>query len=160
MISISFFGYDVSTSVVHFANKVCEEVKELQDAFGEISVIVMSDKEIQKINKEFLHHDCATDVIAFSYHSDPGWLPSVQMDDACAMPFGDIYISLETAKKESFLGAYPLESEVAFLILHGLLHLVGYDDKDQESKKKMFLYQEKIFMSLNTIKLPFNYQVV
>ena len=93
--------------------------------------------KIQKINKTFLNHDDATDVIAFGYPKNSG--PA----------FGDIYISVDTARCMAQRGGYPLAQELALMLAHGLLHLAGYDDLVPEKKKKMFAKQNALFKKID-----------
>src|SRR5262245_56272661 len=96
---------------------------------GELSLIFVSDKKIRVINRRFLNHDFATDVIAFPYDG--------QAPEKNDRPVGDIYISVDTAKREARKGRYQAIQELALYALHGLLHLAGHDDHDPKKRKKM-----------------------
>lgn len=88
---------------------------------GEISYIFCSDEYLLKINKEYLQHDYFTDIITFDYNSDK-------------TVSGDLFISLDTIKSNSIDYKVPFEIELLRVIIHGILHLVGYDDKNDEDQ--------------------------
>lgn len=96
---------------------------------GELNVLFVSDKEIRRLNKRHLGHDYATDVIAFPL--DPPL-------------FGDVVVSVETAKRQAGDLGHPLLTEVLTLAAHGTLHLLGYDDRRASDKARMFKRQDSI----------------
>jgi len=81
----------------------------------EISVVLCDDPFIQTLNAEYRGKDRPTDVLSFA------------QEDADIL--GDIVISLPTAARQAEAAGWPLESEIALLGIHGLLHLLGYDDE-------------------------------
>jgi probable rRNA maturation factor len=85
----------------------------------EMNVVITNDNFIRKINKEYRGKDRATDVISFSYDD---FSP-----DRKLILFGDIIISLDTAKRQAKENGHSLEKEFATLLIHGLYHLMGYD---------------------------------
>ena len=87
----------------------------------EISFVFLNDRAIRKINRQFLRHDWATDVIAFP--SGGG---------------GEILISLDTARRQAEEEGHSVFEEVKILAIHGLLHLVGYDDRKKRDHEKMW----------------------
>jgi len=85
------------------------------------TVAFVSDSKIKKLNKIFRNKNQATDVLSFPYEPD-------QFDFLETENFiGDIIISLETAKRQAIENSLPFETEIKQLILHGILHLLGYD---------------------------------
>lgn len=85
------------------------------------TVAFVSDSKIKKLNKIFRNKNHATDVLSFPYEPD-------QFDFLETENFiGDIIISLETAKRQAVENSLPFETEIKQLILHGILHLLGYD---------------------------------
>lgn len=98
--------------VIHLENKF----------LGEINVIVVTDGELLEINKKFLNHDYFTDVITFNYNEN---------DNVS----GDIYISIDRINENAEKLKDNPDTEFNRVIIHGLLHLLGYNDKTSDQKK-------------------------
>lgn len=88
-----------------------------------INLIYCNDEYIQKINKEYLNHDYATDIITFTIDEEPY---------LC-----EIYISTETAQNNADEYNVSLKNEILRLAAHGALHIVGYDDNTEQLRKDM-----------------------
>lgn len=121
-----------------FFTKVAESVfneLDMQDNQYEISLLLTDDETIKQLNKEYRNKDKSTDVLSFP------------MEDEIML--GDIAISVDTAKRQAEEAEINLDRETAFLFIHGLLHLLGYDhETSQEDEAEMFALQEKILKKL------------
>lgn len=121
-----------------FFTKVAESVfneLDMQDNQYEISLLLTDDETIRQLNKEYRNKDKSTDVLSFP------------MEDEIML--GDIAISVNTAKRQAEEVEINLDRETAFLFIHGLLHLLGYDhETSQEDEAEMFALQEKILKKL------------
>ncbi|MFP4370222.1 MAG: rRNA maturation RNase YbeY [Candidatus Kapaibacterium sp.] len=99
-----------------------------------INVIITDDDTIKKLNKEFLNHDYATDVLSFMLEEEP--------------LEGEIYISADTACEQSNEFGVSLSNELIRLAAHGALHLAGYEDATDIERKQMHdlenRYMEKL----------------
>lgn len=97
-----------------------------------LSLILTDNEYIHGINRKYLQRDRPTDVISFSYRDDP-----FPLSEGMVEHLGDIYLSLEMALENS--GAYGVAfiDEVKRLMVHGILHLIGYDHElsDEEDRK-------------------------
>lgn len=123
--------------------KVIEKVSELLGIESSIVSIVLVDNEyIHKINKEYRNVDRETDVISFAFMDDETNPESGVTD------LGEIYISLEKAHSQSEEYGHSFKRELCFLLTHGLLHLLGYDHMTEEDEKEMFGLQEEVLNSL------------
>lgn len=123
--------------------KVIEKVSELLGVESSIVSIVLVDNEyIHKINKEYRNVDRETDVISFAFMDDETNPESGVTD------LGEIYISLEKAHSQSKEYGHSFKRELCFLLTHGLLHLLGYDHMTDEDEKEMFGLQEEVLNSL------------
>lgn len=99
-----------------------------------VGVRITDDRTIRRINRKFLNHDWATDVISFGF-DEPGFL-------------GDVVVSAETARRLARELKIPFAEEFARYLVHGTLHLLGYDDKSPAPRKKMHHRQEEILKGL------------
>ncbi len=109
-----------------FLQKVIRDEKKIP---GDLNFIFTSDKKLLKINREFLKHEYFTDVIAFENNNGE------EIN-------GEIYISIETVKRNSRLYLVKMKDEVIRVMIHGTLHLCGYSDKTDRLRKIMFQRQE------------------
>ena len=87
---------------------------------AQVSILIVDDQGIQAINRDYLQRDRPTNVISFAMQEGEGG--GVQPD-----LLGDVVISAETARRDAAEADRPFESELYFLLLHGILHLLGYD---------------------------------
>jgi len=107
---------------------------------SEITIVIVDDDEIQRLNREFLAQGKPTDVLAFpAGHIDP---------DTEHRNFGDVIISYPRAEVQAIAGGHQLSSELSLLAVHGVLHLLGFDHDLPESEIKMWQVQTKILSKL------------
>lgn len=105
---------------------------EMEGEDGLISVLVTGDEEIRRLNKTYLNADRPTDVLAFSMIEGE----EVRSGGGERI-LGDVVISVDTAMRQAQEYGNTLHGEIALLIVHGVLHLLGYDDQDEESSAVM-----------------------
>ena len=108
-----------------------------------LSVTFVDNKFIHKLNKEYRNVDRPTDVISFAF-LDGDEQRDTKLHGDGPVPLGDIYISVEKAKEQAEEYGHPLERELSFLFVHGLLHLLGYDHMTKEDEAVMFKLQDEI----------------
>ena len=129
------------TDILEFAAKRLDI-----ESDAELSVTVVDNERIQAINKEYRDKDYATDVISFAMEdaTDVEWM--IQLDDALDMPrvLGDLFVSIDKTEEQAEEYGHSFERELGFLIVHGLLHLNGYDHMTEAEEKEMFTLQEDI----------------
>lgn len=115
----------------------------------EVSVLLTDDADIRQLNRDYRDIDAPTDVLAFAMREG-------EDSDINPILLGDLVISLETAARQASTKngisgtCGSLETEVALLAVHGVLHLLGYDHQTQEEATAMFEKQETILNSLQT----------
>lgn len=110
---------------------------------AEVSVTFVTNEEIQQINKEYRGIDRPTDVISFALEEQGEEEIEIKGID---MPriLGDIIISVEKVKEQAEEYGHSFERELGFLLVHGFLHLLGYDHMNEADEKRMFSRQEEI----------------
>ncbi|MGI5844047.1 MAG: rRNA maturation RNase YbeY [Candidatus Xenobium sp.] len=111
----------------------------------EISLILTGDRRVQELNRDYRGQDRPTDVLSFSL-----WEGQVPPPPPPGQPrlLGDVVISLETARRQASEQGHDLRREVAWLISHGVLHLLGYDHPDPKSRKSMQSIEERVLAAL------------
>ena len=105
---------------------------------GDVGYIFCNDSYLNNINKEFLNHDTLTDIISFDY------CLGKQVN-------GEIYISIERVTDNAKLYQVSFENELSRVIIHGVLHFLGYSDKTPEEKKGMRLKENTCLKELNLL---------
>jgi probable rRNA maturation factor len=121
---------DVAT-LRHFAKRALDACLELPrrksgglSRLGQVEVVLVSDKRIAAIHQQFMNDAAPTDVITFQH--------------------GEIVISVETAKRQAQEFGTSVDHELRLYLVHGLLHLLGFDDKTAAAAKEMKRVQEKL----------------
>jgi probable rRNA maturation factor len=105
-----------------------------------LSVIFVNEEEMHQINKQYRNIDRSTDVISFA-EVDSGY-------DHLPYELGDIFVNTDRVKSQADSYGHSEKREFAFLILHGMLHLLGYDHQTETDEKRMFALQDEILNRL------------
>jgi probable rRNA maturation factor len=92
---------------------------------GELRIVFVDDPFIQQLNKQYLKHDYATDVLSFPLERENSLLE------------GEIYVSIDRAISQAEMYQITVQEETWRLIIHGVLHLFGYDDQTDEQRRMM-----------------------
>ncbi len=107
---------------------------------SDISIVIGNDDLLHQLNLAYRHVDAATDVLAF---------PTGEVDpDTHGRYLGDVIISLPRAQQQALSGGHALTDELQLLVVHGTLHLSGYDHESGDDKQKMQTAQEQILSQL------------
>ena len=125
-------------------SKVLKILKTLNCADKEISLSLVDDENIKQLNKQYLGKDKATNVLSFS-------LLEGEYGNINPQILGDVIISVETAQRDALSGKLTVDQEIDFLIIHGILHLLGYNHENttKEETKKMWQKEKDLFNALN-----------
>ena len=109
----------------------------------ELTIAIEDDLHVQKLNQQFRHIDNPTDVLSFEANElDP---------ESGLIYLGDIIISYPKALSQSNNAGHSVSSELQLLVVHGLLHLLGYDHAEAGEKEKMWSAQKKVLDQLGVI---------
>ena len=122
---------------VLWLSKVCsDEDQEL----GDLTFVFCSDEYLLEVNRKHLDHDFYTDIITFDYTDE--------------VVSGDLFISIDRVRENATLNGVTFNKELHRVIVHGVLHLLGYGDKDDTEKTKMRFLEDKYleFVSRETSK--------
>ena len=132
--------FDLMKKVI---NRTSERLKITDSIVG---IVLIDNERIHEINKTYRGIDRPTDVISFAFMDDET-NPNSRLTD-----LGEIYISLEKAHEQAKEYGHSFERELSFLLVHGLLHLLGYDHMEEKEEKIMFSLQDEILESLGIIR--------
>lgn len=107
---------------------------------AELTIVISDDAQLQSLNRQFLGIDAPTDVLSFpSQDTDP---------DTNGVYLGDILVSYPQAVAQSQAGNHAIQDELQLLVVHGVLHLLGYDHGEEAEREKMWAIQERILHRL------------
>jgi len=135
---INFYSKDIDFEITQpdlLSRWVSNVIAEEKKSVGQISFILCSDNFLYQINVEYLQHDTLTDVITFPYAENP-----IE---------GDVFISIDRIKENAKNYKVSFEDELHRIIVHGVLHLIGYTDKSPSDKQIMTNLENKYLQKLN-----------
>ena len=112
----------------------------------EVSISFVDDETIRQLNKQYLARDRATNVISFS-------LLEGECGNINPQILGDIIISVQTAQRDAVKGKLSIELEIDFLLIHGILHLLGYNHENttKEETARMKKKEKELFNTINSV---------
>ena len=131
----------------HILDKVLKRALEVENVTNAyFDVILVDEKTIQDINRDYRHIDKVTDVISFAFEdNDKKEYNNIRI-------LGEIYICIPRMKEQAVMYGHSETRELAFLGVHGLLHLLGYDHMVKEDEEIMFGKQEMILNGFDQTK--------
>ena len=122
-----FDDKDYNPQITHVLSTA---LKSLQLEKKEINVILVDNQQIQDLNRQYRDIDSPTDVLTFP--------------DGNYNNLGDVFVSIEKCEEQRIKYEHSFERELGFLLVHGLLHTLGYDHQTEEEEKEMNELQEKL----------------
>ena len=126
-------------------NLVVESVLRAEGASGpwEISIAFADDEELRELHREYLDDDTPTDIMTFPFETDGDWAGVGEV-----VKGGDIAISVDRAAEQAVDGGWDTVKELKFLVAHGVLHLLGWDDSSAELRTRMLDRQREILAEM------------
>lgn len=135
------------SEIEHAAQAVLDEMGAPANTF--LTVVLSDDDQLHALNRQFLEIDAPTDVLSFpagQEQPDP---------DTGELYLGDVLISYPRAEAQAGVGGHPVLDELRLLVVHGVLHLLGYDHAEPHEKDAMWAAQARILQWLgSTIQPP------
>lgn len=157
IVQIEFLDIEENNEYVKVINKVlsrCFLEEHLDKTHLYISITLTNPENIRKINNEYRNIDKETDVLSFPMFEkeEIASIISTQSYDVEDV-LGDIVISIERVKEQAVEYGHSFERELAYMLVHGFYHLMGYDHIKEEDKAKMRPKEEKILHDLNITRI-------
>jgi probable rRNA maturation factor len=138
---IQFHNQNIAFSLLQ-KRKVTHWIKDIISEYnysaGELNFVFCNDEYILQLNQKFLNHDYYTDIITFN-------------DNLDEIVNGDIYISIDRVKENSLLFSVTFNEELKRVIIHGILHLLGFSDETDDLKKKMRNLENKALQKVKEL---------
>jgi probable rRNA maturation factor len=131
---------EVKESLRQAAESVLEYTS--SPANAELTILLTTNRRIQQLNRQYRDTDSSTDVLAFpAGETDP---------ESGSLYLGDVVISYPQALSQACAGGHLVDAEMLLLVVHGVLHLCGYDHTDKDSKASMWAAQQEILDRLGS----------
>lgn len=111
-----------------------------------VSIVFATDAQMRRLNWQYKQKNQTTDVLAFS-NLEGG---KVLLPDNFAPYLGEIIINYPQAKRQARIWRHSVRAELKLLLIHGLLHLLKYDDEGEKEREKMMKLQEKMVREIKT----------
>jgi probable rRNA maturation factor len=121
---------------------------------AEVSILLTDDPTIHALNRDYRYQNKPTDVLSFAQRDGQTNSPAVPDLRQPNELLGDVVISVETAARQAENHSVPLAEELALLTVHGILHLLGYDDTTDEGAEKMRVRERAILAEALGIEHP------
>lgn len=134
---------------INWLQSVVRQVLMAQDVSSdaEVGLVIASQERVQELNRGYLGKDTPTDVLAFSM-LPAGGEPSFVLPPDGVLHLGEVIISYPQAVIQAEEQGHPVKKEMVILIIHGLLHLLGYEDEKPESKCQMVAREGEILSQI------------
>ncbi|MBQ9267555.1 MAG: rRNA maturation RNase YbeY [Clostridia bacterium] len=155
MIEINYNNITKMPKEEKLIKQVVKKVLEAEEIKHDVDVYITltNNEEIHKINKEYRDVDRPTDVLSFPMYEReeiPGLKEDKQSDEEEIL--GDIIVSVEKVKEQAEEYGHSFERELAYLVTHGMLHILGYDHMIEEEKKVMRAREEAILSDMGILR--------
>ena len=152
---IEFLDIEENDQYSYVINKVidkCFKEEHLENTNLYISITLTTPENIRKTNNEFRNIDKETDVLSFPMFEKEEIDEIKEKKLVVHDVLGDIMISIKRVKEQAVEYGHSFERELAYMVVHGFYHLMGYDHIKEEDKKDMRKKEEKILQDLNIIR--------
>ena len=140
---------ELDEEIKHEIIRAVETMGDLYDAANcEVSITVTDDQRIHDLNRQYRGIDRPTDVLSFAFNESDE--PEIIFDDEDHIDtLGDIIVSIDRARAQAVEYGHSFKREIIFLIVHGMLHLLGYDHMEELERREMEAEQKFVMAELN-----------
>lgn len=130
---------------IDWLQSIAEQVLTLQEfsSEAELGLVITSQKRVQELNRKYLGRNAPTDVIAFHMRANEAGSPFILPPDGM-LHLGEVIISYPQAAVQAKEQGHSVRKEIAILIIHGILHLLGYEDETPELRQGMLARERQI----------------
>ncbi len=119
---------------------------EAEGQSGEVTVVITSDEAVAELNQQYRQTEGPTDVLSFPAQDDtPGFVSAPEMETY----LGDVIVALPFTERQAAALSRPLADELRLLVVHGALHLLGYDHAEPDEEADMWARQDAILARLS-----------
>jgi probable rRNA maturation factor len=122
---------------------VVETLRALGRPRATLSLVLAEDDLVRRLNRDYRETDKATDVLSFALAP-----PEALADPDARLFLGEIYVSVETARRQARAARRPYAREVAHLVVHGILHLLGHDHARRAERRRMESEERRLMRRL------------
>ncbi|MCI8965354.1 MAG: rRNA maturation RNase YbeY [Clostridia bacterium] len=140
---------DEYTKLIDMVLEECFREEKILDSNLYISVILTNPDEIQRLNREYRKVNKTTDVLSFPMYERE---EISSLNKEIEEPIGDVIISVQKVKEQAEEYNHSFERELAYMLVHGFYHIMGYDHIEENEKKEMREKEENILNKLNIIR--------
>lgn len=123
----------------------CYKVEKLNPEYLYVNIILTNPENIRKFNKEYRNIDSETDVLSFPMFEKE---ELENFKSNCQEVLGDIVISIDRVENQAIEYGHSFQRELAYMVVHGFYHIIGYDHMEEEDKKIMRAKEENILSAL------------
>ena len=149
---INFLDIEENNEYIEIVRKVikkCFEVENLDEKNLYINIVLTNPRNIKKMNKEYRNIDKETDVLSFPMFEKK---ELEERNNLIKDVLGDVVISIDRVKKQAIEYGHSFERELAYMVVHGFYHLMGYDHMEESDKTLMREKEENVLEKLNILR--------
>lgn len=154
MLKINFLvepHYLVDRKLIRRATSLVAEKVNLRSE-AEVTISIIGDRKMRQLNNQFRGHDQTTNVLSFTA-TEVEKIPHFKTPDSQISYFGDVAVSYPVALQEAMKENVLVDQRIAFLVVHGLLHLFAYDHEKSDDAKIMENLEDEVMTSLHRSEL-------
>ncbi len=145
-VGVSMRGRRAPALAVRLGRSARRLLRALDLRHGELSLLLVSDGEMRRLNRRWRGRDRPTDVLAFAQAEGPGGAPDGML--------GDVVISVDTARRQAAERGETLGREAERLLVHGVLHLLGYDHERSTAEARRMQRRERALARVLGVTAP------